>query len=326
MVNHRLKEFLRRMLDSTISLKLVLKEYSRIINYNPKARLESLMLVGAHSLEKGMGIKNTRIGYGRQKATNIINYLNDYCIKGYDCDCFPFVESYKMIETYIDFQKNAGFDISEIEVLFDSFKQRNQAKINALTQSAGCGFKYYKSEYLKQSEDFCFEDFVSLRHSIRDFEEEIVSEEKIRKAIELANHAPSACNRQPVKVYCTNSLEVAHKVDDLITGTSGFKKNIHNFALITCDRSYFAGREIYQWYVNGGIFLSFFILALHSLGIGSVVMQWFAFHTTEKELKQLMGIENSEAIVAVVGFGYYPDEVKCIEAQRKNWDEIVRFV
>lgn len=325
-MNHFFKERLRSVLASLTSLRLTFKEYSRIIGYDPKSRLESLMLVATHSLEKGMGIKDTRIGYGKQKAINIINYLSDYCKHQYNCNCFPFLECYHMIETYIKFQKDNGYDISDIEQLFDSFKEKYKASISDLSFDVKCGYEFIDATELKTASNYDFEHFISLRHSIRDFTDEIVPEDILRKAVQIANLSPSACNRQPVKVYCTKSIETADKVDDLITGTTGFKKAIHNFALITCDRSYFNGREIYQWYTNGGIYLSFFVLALHSLGIGSIIMQWFAFHNTEKQLKTLMNISKTEAIIAVVGYGYYPDSVKCINAQRKSVDETITTV
>ena len=54
-------------------------------------------------------------------------------------------------------------------------------------------------------------------------------------------------------------------------------------------------------------------------------MQWFAFYKTEAELKRLMGITNNEAIIAIIGLGYYPDKVKCIKAQRKEVDQMLHF-
>lgn len=167
---------------------------------------------------------------------------------------------------------------------------------------------------------------MSSRHSIRDFKDQLVDKKLIEKAVEMANHAPSACNRQPIRVYCTGSMEEAAHVDSLITGTTGFKDTIRNFAVVTSDRAYFAGIEEFQWYVNGGIYLSFLVMAFHSLGIGSIVMQWFAFYKWQNELKEYMGIGKTEAIVAVVGFGYPSDDVKCICAQRRKAEDTLQFV
>lgn len=318
-----IKEKIRSFIDIIVSFFLTLREYGKIINVDSKSHLETLMLVTTHSLEKGMGIRDTKKGYGQKKATNLINYLTDYCKKGYNCNSFPFIESFKMLETYIDFQKNEKVDISNISSQFNQLKETFHIK--NVSKAVECGFSFYDSDDLLQSRLFDFESFVSLRHSIRDYKKEIVPRNIIMKAVQIANRAPSACNRQPIKVYATNNYESAHKVDDLITGTGGFKDSIHNFAIITCNRSYFAGREIYQWYINGGIYLSFFVLALHSLGIGSIIMQWFAFYKTEAELKRLMGITNNEAIIAIIGLGYYPDKVKCIKAQRKEVDQMLHF-
>ena len=44
------------------------------------------------------------------------------------------------------------------------------------------------------------ENLFNTRHSIRQFGEDKVKIEDIKKAIELAQRAPSACNRQAVRV------------------------------------------------------------------------------------------------------------------------------
>lgn len=95
---------------------------------------------------------------------------------------------------------------------------------------------------------------------------------------------------------------------------------------VTTDRACFSYVEQFQWYINGGIYLSYLSLALHSLGIGHCIMQWKAFYRTENELKKICGISKREAIIAVIGCGYYADNVKCIRAQRKTVDDTLHII
>ena len=120
--------------------------------------------------------------------------------------------------------------------------------------------------------------------------------------------------------------EAVKQIDDLITGSSGFKGETPNYIIVTTDRACFMKEEQYQWYINGGIYLSYLTLALHSLGIGNCIMQWKAFYRTENKLKELLGISSHEAIIAVVGCGYYQGDTKCIYAQRKAVSDTLHIV
>ncbi|MFZ7160174.1 nitroreductase family protein [Avibacterium avium] len=288
-------------------------------------RLEAQILVSVHSLEKGMGIEYTKIGYGQSKAENVLNYLNEYISKGYPTSSYAFCEAIAILEAYIEFHSKNGYKLNIINSkLRDIISRLDRATLDKVSKYKAGAYVIEKRE-LTHATKFNFQDFISSRHSIRNYEEEIVPQEIIKKAVEIANLAPSACNRQPIRVYCTTNSKQSKYIDSLITGSNGFKNKIHNFMVITSNRRAFFGSEQFQWYVNGGIYLSFLMLALHSLGIGSCIMQWFPFYKTEKKLKQFFGIKKGEAIIAIIAFGYYKSENKCLYAQRKDVAETVYF-
>jgi hypothetical protein len=54
-------------------------------------------------------------------------------------------------------------------------------------------------------------------------------------------------------------------------------------------------------------------------------MQWFAFYKTQGTLKKYFNIGKNEAIIAVIGYGYCADEVKCIAAQRKSVSDTLYY-
>ncbi|MGY6772569.1 nitroreductase family protein [Gallibacterium sp. ZY190522] len=327
-MKHFIKQKLRAILYILLSLKPFLYEFWCVIydKSSKMERLEAQILISVHSLEKGMGIRNTRLGYGRQKAENVLNYLNEYLSLGYSTESYAFCEAIAILESYIEFNSKNEFQIDSINFglknILDNLDEKTLLKIK--NYKAGAYF-VAKQKFLDATY-FDFQEFILSRHSIRDYSEEIVPKDTIIKAIEIANLAPSACNRQPIKVYCTTDEEQSKYVDSLITGSNGFKNQIHNFMIITSNRRAFFGGEQFQWYLNGGIYLSFLTLALHSLGIGSCIMQWFPFYKTEKALKRFFGIKRAEAIVAIIAFGYYKSENKCIYAQRKNADETISFL
>lgn len=323
---HEVKQFIKKIYYPISSIPIYCKEFGHTFLLNKIAKqkkLESMILVTVHSLEKGMGIKNTRKGYGQTKARKALSYMEEYLRKGYGDNSFAFLEGIKMLEIYIDYNNTVGIELPDISERLAHLKNE---KVNQEASLLKCGFSYLAKDELISGDKMDFDSFISCRHSIRDFEDRVVDKELVLSAINMANKAPSACNRQPVKVYCTQTNDQAKLVDELITGTTGFKDDVHNFMIVTADRAAFAGKEQFQWYVNGGIYLSYLTLALHSLGLGTCIMQWFPFYNTEKKLKQLIGASKSEAIIATVGFGYYKDNNKCICSQRRNVEDTLTFI
>lgn len=315
-------------------LSLCASEYSRGSKLKGEAFqnfTDSRMLVNAHSVEKGLGLKNVQPGH----SGKVVNWLLDKLLSfSKDKDRilgFPFRETYRIVIAYMDFQEQ--FDTTAFKMYptlkkkYDTLSRNvGESYVESLREKLSAGSHYYKKDDMIPSPDFNFDKFVSSRHSIRTYEQKALNIEDVKKAIEIASHSPSACNRQASYVYFCNTTETVAKIDEMITGSSGFKGEVPNYLIVTTDRAYFSDVEQFQWYINGGLYLSYLSLALHSQGIGHCIMQWKAFYKTEDALKNLMGISKSEAIIAVVGCGYYPDEVRCIDAQRKGVEDTLRIV
>ncbi len=321
-------------IDRLYEFRICAKEFfveSKLDKSAYEAHFKSRLLVDVHSIEKGIGLKNAKPGHSGEVVNTILDKLFVYIAKGYDINDFSFRETVRVIVAYIEFQKT--FDISEFK-LFPQIERKYNKLIERLGTSyieniqntLSAGAYYLDRTVLEAGKNFNFEEFIQSRHSIRSFSDIPISNEDIRKAVFMANRCPSACNRQPNKVYFTSTKEKVNVVDKLITGSNGFKGETPNYIVITTDRAAFAKEEQFQWYINGGIYLSYLSLALHSLGIGHCIMQWKAFYKTEDELKTIFSISKHEAIIAIIGCGYYSSEVKCIYAQRKDEGDTLRIV
>lgn len=318
-----IKEIARNILVAYDILRVSTKETILTLFRGKSFRfsyIESRMLVVAHSLEKGLSMKVVKKGFGVKKATNLCYYIEKYMRTHNDSTAFCLIESIGILQAYQTYQRENDFDLGKLNDRIDSISNSLcQAQRDVLCQYS-YGTIVLSKEYFKKGESAYYEEFIKSRRSARHYSDKSISEETILKAVELTNYAPSACNRQPSRVYVALGREKAAQVGELL-GNKNFTKDVDNFAIITCDRAYFAGDEHFQWYVNGGIYLSYFVNALHSLGIGSCIMQWFAFSKNEKKIKKLLGIKKSEAIIASISMGYYPDEITCICAQRINSKE-----
>ena len=275
------------------------------------ADLDALLL--CHALEKGMGTQNVKHGFGQEKATKLAELLNKMQHNNMT-DLFAFQESLAILNAYIQFQMRDGIELKELE-------QQITRLNNSFDNSCNGGYYILKNSEFLIGTSIDYASFVKSRHSLRTFSTNKVSNEEILNAIELAKRAPSACNRQPWHVYYSfdnDKIDVIRKS----VPPQAFLENTPYFCVITVDKTLFGAAEINQGFINGGIFTSFFILALHYLGIGSVVLQYTMFNETEPRLRNALNIESTDEIIAVIGYGKYPDEAKCICAQRRPNEEI----
>jgi hypothetical protein len=172
-----------------------------------------------------------------------------------------------------------------------------------------------------------FENFARSRHTLRHYDGS-VEEEDIKKAVELAMTAPSACNRQPVKVHCISNKIIKEKVLDLQSGNRGFGKKADKILIITGDLSDICWvDERYDLYTNCGIFIMNLCYSLFYYKIAHCILNWSigVSPQKDKELHHITGIPDNEVVAAIFTCGKTPTEFDVAQSPRKSVDEILLF-
>lgn len=277
--------------------------------------IEADLLLVAHALEKGMGLPRPRSKFGLEKAEKLLSMLEVYYSNGLDTQRYPFVESLSVLNVYLKFTDN---ECKELKVRCQRLCDNCCKQIPAGTSVISNMEELYNGLNIEQ-----IVYFIQSRHSIRSFQKEKIDTRVISKVVDLAQNAPSACNRQPVMVHWTCDPEKVKEIDHLIPGNKGFEGEIPNWAIITADRKMFGSSEPLQWYVNGGIYLAYFVEALHAFKLGSCIFQIPATHPDTPLLRIAASIPENEAIIAAVGFGYPESPNKYLAATRKPADEVL---
>ena len=114
-----------------------------------------------------------------------------------------------------------------------------------------------------------FYDFAHNRHSFRYFDDSPLQEKDVFDAVKLAQTAPSACNRQSVKVYCVLNKKTCDEVLDIQQGAKGFE-GVNGVFVITANVKRYAGVKEYSApYVDGSIFLMNLLYSLNYYGIAT---------------------------------------------------------
>ena len=165
------------------------------------------------------------------------------------------------------------------------------------------------------------------RHSVRQFKKDPVPEILIEKAVSLAQTAPSACNRQAVRVYVMDSMKFLQSYKQNLQGVGGFIDNSDKVILITGKISAYEEDEYKQFIVSAGIFTGYLTLSLHALGVGACVVQR-SLRPNEawKDFCKQNSIPLDEQIIDLIVIGQMKEETLVPVSKRFETKDILKWL
>lgn len=171
-----------------------------------------------------------------------------------------------------------------------------------------------------------FETLVHQRRSYRHFSEQRVDPSAVRAAVSLAQWSPSACNRQPCRVYVVESEDLKRKALSHQNGNAGFGHLAPLVLAITADASYFFdATERHQPFVDGGLFTMSLIYALQVQGLVSCCLNWCVQPAQDRALRKLLPIQASERVVMLMVVGHPHPATVLPRSHRKSLDDILSW-
>lgn len=269
------------------------------VSYDYKQQHEAVIMKTYHSIEKGLAKnKDYRPGFGEKNIRYLIALLKSWADK-YDTGNFAYRAALSCIYEYLEKNKRYGHIDSELEQIINGIPGK----------SNGCGgSELFNVKRDDEIENFNYKEMVQFRRSIRQFSKEAVKKEKILKALELAQSAPSACNRQGWKVRIVQGL-VKDKVLENQNGNKGFGETIDKLLIITMDLRYSnSQREKYQAYIDGGIYAQSLLNALTYYNIATVPLSAALTEQQDANVREIANIDEAEILILFIGAGNYPDE------------------
>jgi nitroreductase len=265
-----------------------------------------------HVIEKGMSMRNPRVGFGQEKVFNLLKRLDKYVELYFEEDKDFLVYPLSTVYTYIKYTKNQNIEIPIIE---DSFEKiLNHTGIKNIHEIAG--IKYVNKQDIIEKCNKDFESLLFSRHSIRYFDKKPVDFELIKHALFLAQRTPSACNRQAWFAH----VFLHNRSVDLVKwqgGAKGFEDEISCSILVTSNLNAFFSYEIYQAYIDGGMYAMNLINSLHSLGLGTVPLSCGFNLSKLKALNIKFDIPENEIPIMIIGVGNLLDDFYVAVSERK---------
>ena len=265
-------------------------------------------LLAAHSLEKNMVVNNGKAP-DKYNYTSLIENTSRIIQAGISPADFSVCESVAVIKSALNSLTGHESEKSRLEELITKYN---------IPQNYRGGIERLSSSEIFAHNNFDFHGFISSRHSIRKFTDKIIPREIIYDIVRDAQFYPSICNRQPCKVYFSDSETGAAKLASYIPDQFIARGRIHNAFIVTCDRALLSPAELNdQEYLNGGIFLAYLVMSIHAHNLGSCLCQYLQVYSNQYKIKREFGIKASEVIIGFVGFGELEDEAVCACAQRR---------
>lgn len=263
-----------------------------------------------HTIEKGLSYLNYRPGFGKDNVKRMIQYMQWYEDDGYSIEAFFYRTALSTLQEYIS--KNRAHDHNDQEIEECYKKLRGEHNV------AG-GIIAFDPLDKKQIQKLGFKDFLQNRHSIRHFSSLPVNMDDLKEAIELAQSTPSACNRQGWRTIILDSRDSISAFLKIHSGCRGFGDEFNKVLIVTTDLRYSnRSREIFQAYIDGGMYAQNLINALHYYHIATVPLSASLTLEQESELRTKLKLNEWDVPIVFIGIGNYPEKCQTTKSTRKN--------
>ena len=174
-----------------------------------------------------------------------------------------------------------------------------------------------------------FLELVQHRQSDRSYLDKPVETDKLKRILEAARLAPSACNSQPWKFIVVTDPEkrllVADATASKILSMNHFTKQAPVQLIVIEDNANFSS-SVGGWATNKhyphidlGIAAAHISLAATDEGLGSCIVGW----CDEKKIRKALDIPKNKRVMLVILLGYSAQPLR--EKKRKTIGEIVSY-
>ncbi|MEF2070323.1 nitroreductase family protein [Consotaella aegiceratis] len=287
--------------------------HSFLTGAREREQLRGRMHMTGHFLEYGMSLKDPRRGFGLDRVETLIADLETYCAR-YEADSTAEI-MIRTLEAYIAFNDGADVDLAWLK-----------ARLAQLPAPAASGLRggseVVTREEIQRRGMMDFLDFAEARHSIRQYAPGPVAQEKIDRAVRVAQQTPSSCNRQTCRVYIWTEPALVRRVLALQSGNRGFGDQIAGVAVVASELTHWHEvEERYQGWVDAGMFAMSLAYGFHAEGLGAVMLNWGEEHRRDKELRALTGIPESSLVATMIGFGNLPESLQVPVSQREPLEQ-----
>lgn len=280
---------------------------------NNPSNVRYSLLFHAHSLEKGLSHQNFRPNFGNNALSALVNDISAAQRMGISSKSMEFQNAVAVLRDY----KRVHHQRKLETPYFDKIVSQNLLSTEEAPQ-----WDYTVSDESIDTDDTSYKGLVKRRHSTRDFADEQLDMTRVKEAVELAINTPSVCNRQPWQVTTTQNKELIAQLLKIQGGFTGYKLP-PALALVTTDlRAFRDSGERNEAYVDGGLFLMNFLLALTDQEIATCTLNTMAGSEKIKKIRKILDLPESHILIAFVALGNFPERYGRTRSEHKALKDV----
>jgi len=169
-----------------------------------------------------------------------------------------------------------------------------------------------------------FLELAKARYSVRSFKKDAIEDEKLQAILEAGRVAPSACNKQPQKIYVVQSRQMREK----LASVCRFTFDAPVVLAICYDRDKAWKNDLTPGYCSGetdaAIVCTHMMLEAWELGIGSCWVAWF----NADEVHAALSLPENVNLCALLPIGYPAEDSAPSKSHSRirEFDETIRFM
>jgi len=291
------------------------------LKLNQNVNSSALLRRNIHRLEKGLIMQPRRPVFASDYIGETVHHYTDL-LRYLDFDKAELNWAFQVLTNYftvVSEGQNKLVDLARLQFLSLPVVAPKDAIV---------AVPYIKSEAVRADISFAsLSRLFKQRRSVRWFLPTPVDATIVRQAVNIANQAPSACNRQPFRFDLINGNINAAKIAGLAMGTTGFADNIPCLLVVVGDLScYPAERDRHVIYIDASLATMQLMLALETLGLSTCPINWPDIEVREKLMQQKLGLEIYERPVMLLAVGYADPNGGIAYSQKKDDQLLVREI
>lgn len=287
-------------------------------------QLSAELLFQYHKLEKGLSMPSPRRFFGADPAKATMRLLDLWRTKGFSTVDPVYIGAIESLVAYRARLISEGYPQGKnIVPVLDQALSAHSARSGDLTTPR----RYADILQISKRTSGSFEGLAMQRRSVRDFSDRAVPLSTIERAVELAMLSPSACNRQPCKVYVASEQERKARLLRYQNGNRGFGHTAAHVLVVTADQAcFFGATERHEPYVDGGLFAMSLILGLQDQGVSSCCLNWCVTPSVCNAVHSEFGITQTERIIMLIAVGYASKGCLVPRSPRRELSEVLRKI
>ena len=291
--------------------------YYHLPSHYTRDMMKCAIMLLNHQLEKAQTYKEQKEGYGKDKIKSLLRYIELYITKyGYDSIVYTAIG---VMQSHFD--NSYSYKNAELVERYKSIEEHAPYKNQIFKKGGGrivCNLSSIKHI------DGLYE-FLNSRRSCRQYSDQLIDLNEIILAVKYAMTAPSACNRQCVRVHYFDNAELIKEIIYAQKSDVNWCLNAKGLFIITANKSSFRDYfERNQRLFDAGLFSMNLVLGLHNQGIGSCFKMAQKETSIERQAKKISDIPECEGICVLLLIGKYPNnEIVLAKSARIDINDVL---